>query len=329
MNKRIFYIDALRFFAIFCIILIHSTAYMNSIYGPSFYVATLGNFGRFSVSLFIFLSGFCLSLSYLARPIDNVNFFIHHFRKIVPAYLIWNFIYQIHYRGSINIGTSGLKALFYGNAASHLYFIPVILGLYLTFPFIWKHKNKMQLFLIIAFVIQISAQIARYYAFSIGMPIAKDARAFFPLFLGYFVLGIFCAINLSKVEAIIHKYQLAFIIATILSFGMNTIFPNNITYQLYYLLSIPTVFIVFHNVSNPFFSNLSKAGYYIFLMHHIILDYLVQIPQLKYVPPFFSSIILALLTYVLSYAISLFYLTLKAKAMRKPFIYFSSEHFRD
>jgi len=319
MDKRIPYIDALRVFAIICVILIHSTAYMNEIYGTNFYVTILGNFGRFSVSFFIFLSGFCLSLKYLNHPIEKYgNFVIHHFWKLVPAYLIWNFVYQIHYQGSINLGLSGLKGIFYGNVASHLYFIPVILGSYLVFPIIWKHRSKILSLLIIAFVIQIGAQTAIYYAFSFKIPIAKDARAFFPLFIGYFVLGIFCAINFNKFGAIIHKYSFAFITITILSFILNSIIPNGITYNLYYLLSIPTVFIVFSKISNPFFSNIAMTGYYVFLMHHFVLDYLVKIPQFEFVPPLLSSIILALLTYLLSYVISLLYMKLKARTLRRP-----------
>lgn len=320
INNRIMYIDTIRVFAIFCIILIHSTAYMIDIYGNNTYVIILGNLGRFSVSLFIFLSGFCLALKYLEYSLNNTKFIIYSLWKLLPAYIIWNLIYQVHYQGSINFSLSGLKGIFYGNVAPHLYFVPVIIVLYLIFPLIWKHRSKMLVLVITAFVIQIGSQIARSYAFSLKMPIARESRAFFPLFIGYFVLGIFCAINFSKFEAIIHKYSFAIITATILSFGLNTIFPNDITYQLYYLLSIPTAFIIFRNVLNSLFSNLAFTGYYVFLIHHFILDYLVKIPRFALVPPILSSIILALLTYLLSYLISLLYLKFKARMLRRPVI---------
>ncbi len=313
MSNRIYYIDTLRVFSIICVVLIHSTAYINTIYGPNSYVTILGNFGRFSVTLFIFLSGLCLSLKYINRPINYGKFVIHYLWKLVPFYIIWNFIYQFYYQGKLNISLSGLKVLFYGKAASHLYFVPVIIGLYLIFPLLWKLKNKASLILIASFVIQISTQILRYYALLFEIPIAKAARAFFPLYIGYFVLGIFCAINYSRVEAVVLKYSFVIVTATVISFSLNNLVPNDVTYQLYYLLSIPTMFIIFNKVSTPLFSNLAQVGYYIYLIHYLILDILVNYLKLSNVSPLLSSIFLTVLTYALSYFTFLLYLKFKTK----------------
>jgi len=315
MNKlkknRISYIDAIRVFSILCIILIHSTAYVNDIYGNTKSVIILGNFGRFSVSLFVFLSGFCLVLKYLTQPLNTKKFITDSLCKMLPAYFVWNLIYQVHYRGSISFNLLGLKGLLLGNFSSHLYFVPVLIGLYLIFPFIWKHKDKINYFLIAAFIIQIYSQVLRFKAFALEMLIAKDARAFFPLFIGYFVLGIFCAINFNKFEIILSKYSFIFILTVLLSFILNYIHPNEITYQLYYLLSIPAVFIIFKNISAPFYSKLAKPGYYIYLIHYLLLEYLSYYFQITIISPFILSILFTLVTYALSYSFSIIYIKFK------------------
>ena len=310
-NNRIAYIDAIRDFSILCIIIIHSTAYVNKIYGSTELVTVLGNFSRFSVTLFIFLSGFCLSLNYLNKKLDIKKFFINSLLKIIPAYIVWNFIYQIYYTGSIHFNKSGLKEILLGSSGSHLYFVPVLIGLYLVFPLIWKFKDKIKYFLLFSFIIQIFSLMARFYALENNIPYAKEARAFFVLFIGFFVLGIFCAINFNRFKTYINKYYLIFIIISLFSLTLIIIIPNNITFQIYYLLTIPTIFIVFQKVSNPFFSRIAETGYYIYLMHYLILEYLVRIIHVAFMPYFIFALILSFLTFILSYFLSIIYIKIK------------------
>ena len=139
VNNRIVYIDAIRTFSIYFIILIHSTAYINDIYGSSIFVSLLGNFCRFSVTLFVFLSGLCLAMRYNEHELNINKYIIMNFAKIVPAYLIWSIIYKIYYVGSLDLSIPGLinllKSIIFGNAASHLYFVPVLIGLYYCVSF--------------------------------------------------------------------------------------------------------------------------------------------------------------------------------------------------
>ena len=317
MNKRITYIDAIRVFSILCIILIHSTGFVNYFSGSTTAVTILGDFGRFSVTLFIFLSGFSLALKYKNGELRVKEFFISSFFKLIPAYLIWNILYQVYDKGGLPLNISSLKDLILGSAAPHLYFVPVLIGLYVVFPFIWKFRDKILYFLTGAFIIQIISQIVRADALSAAVPIAKDARALFPLFLGYFVLGVFCAINFSKFESVVKKYGLLFIFGVGLAFILNIEYRSEVTYQLYYLTSIPVVFLLFRSVSDPVYSKFAQAGYYIYLMHYLVLEMLMKIQFPEFIPLSLLSILLAIVTYGICYVVSIGYMNTKDYVMRR------------
>lgn len=136
------WIDLLRVFAIFQVILIHlSFPVIGKLELPDSYHLAAGFYNAFSragVPIFFMISGYLL----LGRNETVKSFLGRRFLKVgIPA-LVWTVVYllwqQEAYRnGSMNIlhiGLSMTKAIFGGHIEIHLWFIYVLLGLYLITP---------------------------------------------------------------------------------------------------------------------------------------------------------------------------------------------------
>lgn len=129
---------------------------------------------RFSVPLFVFLSGLSLSLKYQNEKFILWDFLKGRIFKLIPLYLIWSTIIY-----------------FVGNADYHLYFVPMIFQLYLLFPlFLLLIKKFPIYFLLTVFCFQLLL----LWQFP-GQIFPTDQQQY--LFAGnwvfYFVLGIWLA----------------------------------------------------------------------------------------------------------------------------------------
>lgn len=149
MNKieRIVWLDYARVFAIFCVIVVHST---ESIYPVNvdtlaslsvwrqIIVITLFTFGRLGVPVFLFLSGYLL----LDRKYDDqgiIRFYCHNLCPLVFTTEIWIVIYGLFnmwYRSSpFNIVKLMKELLFFRICdMSHMWYMPMIIGVYLILP---------------------------------------------------------------------------------------------------------------------------------------------------------------------------------------------------
>lgn len=122
------YCQLLRGIAIAAVVLIHCLG--NG--APSF---LLRPFLNFAVALFIFLSGF------LTNPDGAVSspsrFVRKRLMRVVPAYLIWSFIYILISGGAWSVAQV-LKAILLGRAAVHLYFAVLYIQLSLLTPLLFR-----------------------------------------------------------------------------------------------------------------------------------------------------------------------------------------------
>ena len=99
-SKRIFYFDALRAFAIFCVILLHVTGHLgeimnyniHTIYSFSgIYETFANNFFRIGVDLFLMISGALL----LGRNWDVSSFFKKRIPRIAKPFIFWSLLFSI------------------------------------------------------------------------------------------------------------------------------------------------------------------------------------------------------------------------------------------
>lgn len=158
-NKRVFYMDVLRAFAIFCVVMIHVPAidfYSFSVYTQAwktinFYDSLL----RFSVPVFIMISGALFLNPHKSYTIKDI--FTRKIFRIVVAYLFWSFMYLILCRDTQILGVSDFIFKWLTGGRYHLWFVFTIITLYIISPIlreICKNKKVCEYFIVLWFVFQ-------------------------------------------------------------------------------------------------------------------------------------------------------------------------------
>jgi Uncharacterized protein conserved in bacteria len=202
-------IDWVRMVSICGVVLIHSSSLFVSRQSR---VSILGvtpallcnQVTRFSVPVFFILSGLGLSLS--EKPLKLPDFWLHRLRRVGIPYILWTLFYylfdkQFTLKGLLSI--NGLAAsgrlLLTGGAASHLWYIPVLLQLNLLYPALkWLMKRFPFLTLLSSFMISMFSTLMLY----IPLPITGWWRPhlwrLFPTWVFYFVLGM--ALTEKRIE---------------------------------------------------------------------------------------------------------------------------------
>lgn len=233
VNQRLIWIEAIRFIAIFAVVVLHSASPLLSMYPEvimkNWYVANIyDSVVRMGVPLFFMISGFLLLRKY---DEDNKVFFTKRIHKVIIPMLAWAFIYILFIKyvqeKDINIIKRMIVALnmytYY-----HLWFLYTLLGLYLVTPFlriIIKYSSKkllyyfLGLWLIHVFIIPMINKLG-HVSFQSHLPIFTES-------LGYFVLGYVLA-NFRYSKKIFYIALLAFVISTISVIMATYIFTINL-----------------------------------------------------------------------------------------------------
>jgi surface polysaccharide O-acyltransferase-like enzyme len=216
INKRLTEFDFIRCIAILSVIAIHVTGSysMNSrlIY---FWNQSM----RYSVPIFVLLSGLVLYYSDLRKEnFSCLQFYYKRFTKIVIPYFLWTLIYLLynnrHEPGSLFKSFSSFliiigKALLYGSAHYHLYFIVIILQLYLIYPLLRLLIKKAPVTsLICSFLCSLVFQTIYYlqlFKIKIIPSLPYPYVFLFPVWLFYFVFGMYFISNLTKWQKTIEK----------------------------------------------------------------------------------------------------------------------------
>lgn len=200
-QNRLTGIDFLRVLSMFGVILIHVTStfiYYEShaqLLGmnPAFF---LNQATRFSVPLFLLLSGFSLGIG--QRPVSYPAFLKRRCTRVVLPYVVWTLLYELYNcgfdpRAWLELGPSvWLRDLLTGQPASHLYFIPILVQFYLLYPLLrrWVDRRPGQsLFWSLAVTLFFQSL---YYAQCLGLVSADHGFTLwfsFPVWMFYFVLG--------------------------------------------------------------------------------------------------------------------------------------------
>lgn len=159
-SKRQIWIDYLRVIASMAIVVLHVTAYnwylvdvnSNSWLTFNFFDSLV----RFGVPIFVMISG----TLFLNKEVDMAHLFKKHILRLILAYVFWCAVYYF-------LGGNSIREQFVllskGNLLSlstlirghyHMWFIPMIIGLYLCIPLLKKITENEKLtkyFLVISF----------------------------------------------------------------------------------------------------------------------------------------------------------------------------------
>ncbi len=230
-SERIAELDILRALAIFAVILIHSVS--GALYKANwtsldfkFYVI-LDQLCRFSVPLFVGLSGYTLTLRYKERPVNFGEFFRRRVLKLVPWYLFWSAVVLLYIRFSA-FGFDAprfpiWKVIFLGKADYHLYFVPMIFSLYVLFPFLVILLKKWGMWLLVLFLLLETLFYFVLSDFAVGritlLFFLNDQQQylFFGTWIFYFILGIYLALG-SQLVGFVKKYKSLFLPILFLAF---------------------------------------------------------------------------------------------------------------
>lgn len=186
-------LDFLRVLAMAAVILGHVTAaYIHNessftLLGmnPAFF---LNQAARFSVPMFFFLSGFSLGLR--EQPLSYPAFLKERFLRILPPYLVWTLIYEL-WNASL-APRQLLRDLLTGQAAPHLYFIPILLQFYLLYPLLRRWVDRQPLGSVLWSLASTLFFQGLYYEKGLGLlPDLSLGQLWmlFPVWLFYFTAG--------------------------------------------------------------------------------------------------------------------------------------------
>lgn len=196
--SRVIWADLLKIFAIYGVIVIHSSAPYLVEYDKSEADWWAGNlydsFCRWCIPIFFMLSG-----AFILEQVQKESvrhFLLKRFKRICVPFFLWSALYFL-WRVSVNnekISLTEILRLFIKEPAYyHLWFIYTLIGLYFLSPFIGiylKHASKgnVRFFLLTWFIFgSILPTIESLFSIETYLSIATPSSIFY--YTGYFILG--------------------------------------------------------------------------------------------------------------------------------------------
>ena len=321
-NERIYYIDILKFIAIFGVIFIHLCGFVGHSEVLHFKIAGFSEIFRFAVPIFLMITGALL----LNRDISINSFLKKRFSRIVYPYLFWiilAIITFLYVSGTLIQDYPRVILDQFFNLSWNWYFWMMI-GVYLAIPVINEFVINKKLegckyFIALMLIASVSYSVCHF----LGYKTSLDLR-FFILPAAYLVLGYFLAnyeFKTSKNKLILVS-SILFISVTLLKlmFKDTTIFFSNdniffnsgLDISILEIIQASSLFMVFKNLNynllnekhiKAFITSVSRSSYGMYLSHMIIL-----IPLYQY----FKKLSLTgfqTLSFVMISAISIFLIT--------------------
>ncbi len=287
MSQRIYYLDSIKVFAIFAVVLIHAASTPLYTLSPDealfTYANLLDSFSRFAVPLFFMASGAVL----LSREYDIFEFYKKRLFRIIPVLLFWAAVYllfRVFAKGEYITLQVALTSFFSGHIYYHLWFLHVIVILYLMAPFMRRlivAMSEREAFLLLAVWLIVAVVLPHIENVS-GVKFAFSYREF-GAYSGYFVLGFYLSrIHFSKPLAA----ALMFALSSFAIFYLTGVFSlqKEGFVGFFYDYSSPLVFIQGVSIFLFFksfdgakaFEHIAKLAplvFGVYLVHPIVLEY--------------------------------------------------------
>jgi len=214
-KQRLIHFDLLRILACFSVIMLHSAAQFWYILPMDSFdwwvVHSYNSMVRFGVPVFVAISG-ALFLA-PTREISIRKLYTRNILRMILLYVVWSVIYGIfdccNWEG-VPVTFDGLLfEIFQGRY--HLWYIPMIIGLYMLLPILkrWVDnapKKEIQYFLVIFLIFKVgkttllSLETSEIISFVSGIFVVEELLGY----IGYFILGYYVAHY--GIEAKWHKW---------------------------------------------------------------------------------------------------------------------------
>ena len=325
-KTRIEWIDLVRAIAILTVLFIHATDGIYIISSDMIIDYTWGsmifNFisifiGRIGVPFFLMITGYLL----LDRTYDDVktqNFWKNNCKNLIIITVLWAVIYSLSLQ-AVFTNSSEINPVEAGNLFfSHMWYMPMIIGMYLSMPFVasaLKHFDKKTVFQALI-VFSLLAFIMPFVSTLLDIQGIKNVTIQYSLGFSGGVYGIYIILGYLVKKGMFKKISSAKLwILAIVSFLICVIFQYytfSVAYNFSLWYEFPFIltgsFALFELCSRKksvrFYSGvkvLSKYSFAVFLIHNLfrlpLLPFVVMIPVTEPV----KAIILWILLVILSF----------------------------
>ena len=324
MNRRIGYLDTLRWIACFLVILVHS-AISASDPSDGIYYAFISLLGPPSNGLFFAISGALLLPTTLAMG----EFYKRRFPRLVFPLIFWTLFsilfYQVSGKHTADQSiTMLLKSPFCASSNGVYWFLYVLVGLYFYIPILSKwlidaSKKEVEFYLLL-WAITLILPLINYICPGFYNPAGSFYQfiSIFGGFMGYLLLGHYCV----KYPITIKAKAKAVLLFAIIQIGIfsayfsgkflfddMSILSDNLT-----ILTALQVFVIFNFIANinnsfvkiqPIISNTSKYLFGVYLIHiFIIRDLVWLIFENNRLQPIIETFLVAIISMGLSLLIT-------------------------
>lgn len=352
-NNRVIYFDHLRVFATFAVMVLHIAAqnwYLKDVNQINWKIFNFfDSIVRWGVPVFVMISG----ALFLGREVPISRIFRKSVLRMFLAFIVWSFIYYLLAGNIIPDGvhedsvitqflalfkdgkTQGFVSII--NSHYHLWFVPMIAGLYICVPIIRKiieDKKIGEYFLLVSFVFgfllpeivtlvnDFGSENLKEIVTAINSNINDMDMRMVLGYSFYFILGYYLSkINFNKKKRyaiyITGLLGFAFTILADLTVAIKTQTPTKNYYgnfNINILLEAVSVFVLFKNISfdnegfNKFIKLLSKWSFGAYLVHVLIIEKLNSVFNVNTLslpmPSYFAVVVIAIIVFILSFGIS-------------------------
>lgn len=331
-TERTVYFDYLRVFAVFSVIIIHLSAQnfeSTDVNGLAWQTFNFFNsLARWSVPVFVMISG----ALFLGKEIPVKKLYSKYVLRMVISFLAWSVVY-LPFSGEYPDKVSLVIELLHGHY--HMWFIPMIIGLYISVPVINKiaeNEKVMKYYLVLAFVFAFLVPWVTTLAYDFAPQLIITGVAALRLdidymymnivlgYAGYFILGYWLskAVFSKQQRAVIYLIGITGFVLTIgldlfASFKVQKPWGNYYGYfNVNVLFESIAVFIWFRYRKytwikrNSFVQKLSKYSFGAYLVHLLIIEQLnirFGLNTLSF-HPVISMIFMGCLVFIISFFIS-------------------------
>lgn len=327
MKERVIYFDYLRILATIAVIFLHVAAqnwYTTDVNTLNWHVFNIyDSIVRWGVPIFIMISG----ALFLEKEINIKQIYSKNILRLLTAFIFWSIVYSLVTKGSTLTILSNIITGYY-----HMWFIPMIIGLYISLPIIKnviKSDKTTKYFLVLSFIfvffipqiIQLGEDFGddrmKILLSSLNKTIKNIQPSMFLGFTGYFIAGYFInKIKITKKKRI--PIYLLGIIGTIITIMLNAYLSikKQTPVSTYYgnfcvnvLMQSIAIFVFFKYSklkSNNIIKKLSKYSFGAYLIHVLIIEQLNTHFALNTLSfnPIISVPIISIIVCIISFLIS-------------------------
>ncbi|WP_096636195.1 acyltransferase [Clostridium cochlearium] len=297
-REKIVEMDMLRAICALAVVIIHTSGYtlINSAEGSVSYNVSLSlnQIARFSVPLFLFLSGLGLGISY-KKDESYFKFLRKRVFKIIPPYILWGSLYLILIQKNYDYKTWGELFLKGDKVFYHLYYIPLIMTLYIIFPILYPLFKRIE-GVIISLLISLGVTyFAHYYNVpDLTLDIFSKRNAIF--WNVYFISGVYISKEVNNLIRRTKTHKVKIMVIMILcvicligesfmglktgkSLDYSTTFirPSVMIYSYIVMLYVFSKTYNKKSILVKILGEISKSSFSIYLIHPMVLYYYIKI----------------------------------------------------